>query len=432
MKHRRRYLSRRWASVATTSLVSSLLISSSVFAAESSLPSIPATAVPIVTGSILPSPHLSEISVQVVPATYGKSSSSYSASAQAATPPTGISLEQLNGPLPPVITMVNATTGWAFDGTHFLHTTDGGRQWTNVTPPGMTVHLDRSSNSARNTVWDFQSAQSTWIAEATNLSGTVLLSHTVDGGQRWIQHTIQFSGISQFGAISALGFVNARQGWLEWGMTDLWKTENGGASWQPAVITKVRGLPPGGGGLVTFINARTGWMLWSAGGNPGPQFFLKRTTNGAHSWHQVPISFIRGLMAYGFPTFTGSAGLLACMREFGGLVVLRTQNGGKRWEGVSPTIPNRGDTSEDSWGIKTVGGMVAWALAEGRLWRSTNGARSWTYRSSDRFLVHASGMDFLNAQMGWVWKATPTGITHVWMTTSGGRHWTSWQPVIRP
>ncbi len=350
-----------------------------------------------------------------------------------ATPSIGLSLQQPNGAaaLPPVITMVNTTSGWAFNGTHFLHTTDGGRQWTNVTPAGMTVHLDRSSNSSRNTVWDFQSAQSAWIAEAINLSGTVLLSHTVDGGQRWIQHTIQFPGISQFGAVSTLGFVNARQGWLEWGMTDLWKTENGGTSWQPAVITKGREVPPGGGGVVTFINARTGWMLWSAGGNPGPQFFLKRTINGAHSWHQVPLPFIRGLMAYGLPTFAGSAGLLACTREFGGLVVLRTQNDGTRWGGVSPTISNR-DPSEDSWGIKTVGGTVAWALAEGRLWRSTNSGHSWMYRSHDRFLAQASGMDFLNARIGWVWKATPTGITQVWMTTSGGSHWTSWQPVIRP
>jgi len=361
----------------------------------------------------------------IVPASTEAASSS-----TGATPSIGLSLQQPNGAaaLPPVITMVNTTSGWAFNGTHFLHTTDGGRHWMNVTPPGMTVHLLTSTTSI-NTVWDFQSAQSAWIAEALNRSGKVLLSHTIDGGQHWTEHTIQFPGIEDSGFVSTIDFVNAHQGWLEWGTTDLWKTGNRGKSWQPAVITKVLGGPTGG--VATFTTATTGWIVWPAGGSPGPQFFLKHTINGAHSWHQVPIPFIRGLVPYGLPTFTGSAGLLACMRKSGGLVVLRTQNDGTRWGGVSPTISNQ-ETSEDAWGIQTVGGIVAWALAEGRLWRSTNSGHSWMYRSHDRFLAQASGMDFLNAKMGWIWKATPTGITRVWMTTSGGRHWTSWQPVIRP
>ena len=71
MKYSQHHRSNVWPSVTLVSLTSSLLISSSVFAAESSPPVIPATAIPVVTDSVTPSTQLSQIPVTVVPTTYG-------------------------------------------------------------------------------------------------------------------------------------------------------------------------------------------------------------------------------------------------------------------------------------------------------------------------------------------------------------------------
>ena len=108
------------------------------------------------------------------------------------------------------------------------------------------------------------------------------------------------------------------------------------------------------------------------------------------------------------------------------VAVLRSADGGRRWGAMSPRLSVN---PRDFWSVQTVGGTVAIAIASGRLWTSTNGARSWAYRSADAFLNHVTGLDFVNAQVGWVWKTTANG-TRWWMTTSGGRQWTTWGSTL--
>ncbi len=350
--------------------------------------------------------------------------------AWAAAPPLGTAVTfSAQEPTSSVLTMVDATIGWAFNGHDFLRTTDHGRIWAVVTPPGLLVHENQQSGKV-NVVWDFVSATSAWIAEGPQQpSGTVHLWSTGDGGRRWIEHTHTFSALakSPSATLTGIDFLNGYQGWIEWGL-DLWKTDNGGQSWHREGIAKTAmpTLP-----TVMFRNATTGWAIINEPGLAGTGFVLKRSTTSGNTWRSVSLIQQAGLEPMGLlPTFVGSQGLLAAYRSrTNGLVVLRTNDQGQHWTAVSPTVPNA-LSSSDTWGMQTLGSTTAWAIAEDRLWRYTNGARTWTYRSADRFLAHASGMDFINAQMGWVWKTNKNGITHIWMTTSGGVHWTTWTPAV--
>jgi hypothetical protein len=351
--------------------------------------------------------------------------------ALAAAPPAGTTVDSPTLGSASRLTMDSATTGWAFGGKAFLRTTDSGRDWTNVTPKGLTIRKDQPSG-APNVVWDFLSATSAWIVEQPQQSsGIVHLWFTDDGGRQWTEHTHTFSDLahSPEATLTSIDFLNADQGWIQWGL-DLWETDNGGQSWTREIIAKTA-MPTAS--AVTFRNATTGWAIIDEPGNGGTGFALEDSTNGGKTWQSASLIQQAGLEPLEMlPTFTGSQGLLAAYRSrSNGLVVLRTSDYGQRWTVVSAAVPNS-LSSSDTWGVQTIGGTTAWALAEGRLWQSTNGVHSWTYRSADRFLTHASGFDFVNAQTGWVWKANATGITRIWMTTSGGTRWTTWTPTVNP
>jgi len=326
------------------------------------------------------------------------------------------------------LTMVNPTTGWAFDRDEIVRTTNGGRQWTSVTPTGLTIRKNLQSGTL-NTLWDFVSTKSAWVAEQPTSSGTVHFWYTDNGGQRWIEHTHTFAPLAKSPntAITTIDFLNRNQGWIGWGL-GLWETENGGQSWHREVITQTA-MPTSA--TVTFTSPTTGWAVVPDEGKVTSGFFIYRSTNQGTSWQTMSIIQVPGLYALATPpTFSGKTGLLAGYRSnANALVALRTIEGGQQWTALSPAVANT-LSSSDSWGMQTLGGTSAWAIAEGRLWRYTSDSNTWTYRSADRFFAHASGIDFINAQVGWVWKANKNGITRIWMTTSGGTHWTTWTPAL--
>jgi len=342
--------------------------------------------------------------------------------ALAAAPP-GSTVLISNTPTASTLTMVNATTGWAFDGNAIVRTTNGGRLWTSVTPPDLTIQKNLGTINA---VWDFLSATSAWIAEQPTPSGMMHFWFTDDGGKRWIEHTHTFA-VSPYTTMTTIDFLNAHQGWIGWGL-ELWATDNGGQSWHREVITKMA-LPTTA--TVTFTSPTSGWAVVPDAGKVTSGFFIYRSNNHGVTWKATSIKQVPGLYAMETaPTFSGQTGLLATYRSGSNAVVaLRTSDGGQQWTTLSPSVMNT-LSSSDAWGMQTVGGTTAWAITEGRLWRYTNGDVAWTYRSADRFFAHVSGMDFLNAQTGWVWKANPHGITQIWMTTSGGTRWTTWTPDI--
>jgi len=80
--------------------------------------------------------------------------------------------------MPPLLSlhMVDEETGWALASGALLHTTDGGRHWANVTPPGA---LGSAFSPA------FVDGNRAWVASAFEQGPIVTLYRTTGGGQTW-------------------------------------------------------------------------------------------------------------------------------------------------------------------------------------------------------------------------------------------------------
>jgi len=336
------------------------------------------------------------------------------------------------------ISMETTHVGWAVTQTSIVRTTDGGRRWADVSPP-IPLYTASGPSQHLNTVWDFLNTQSAWVVAATNRAHQVECSYTHDGGAHWktFASTLPTAKMPHEVLYEA-DFLNSRDGWLVFGPSgvagsdQLYATTNGGQSWHHLVPnTPLVGL------VWFFKTTNTGWMLISEPNNgSGPLFAIESTQNEGRNWTLTTIKSMKGLEAVsrvgsGFGMTTSGTHDLLPTSTVGVsrdpyVSVLRSADGGQRWVAMSPTLSVN---PRDFWSVQTIGGTVAWVVASGRLWRSSNGARSWAYRSSDAFLGHATGMDFVSTQVGWIWKTTATG-TRLWMTASGGRRWTTWEPVV--
>ena len=337
------------------------------------------------------------------------------------------------------ISMKTSRVGWAVTQTSIVRTVDGGRRWADVSPP-IPLYTASSPYQHLNTVWDFLNTRSAWVVATKNHTHQVECSYTHDGGARWKTFTSTILPVNRtFDRLYEADFLNSRDGWLVLGPTgvagvgQLYATRNGGQSWHHLVPNTPLV------GVVSFNTANTGRMLISEPDNGrGPLFAIESTQNGGQDWTPSTIKSMNGLelvssVGPGFGMTTKGAHGLLSVSSVGTarnpyVAVLRSADGGQRWVARSPIVPVN---PQDFWSAQTIGSQVAWVAASGRLWQSTNGARSWSYRSSDAFLGHATGLDFVNAQVGWVWKTTAIG-THLWMTATGGRRWTTWSFHVTP
>ncbi len=347
--------------------------------------------------------------------------------------------------------METTTVGWATDrhlasptalfGGQILHTVDGGRQWINVTPPHVTFNDQSGPPSLpHNTVTDFLSGSMALTATETSIStngtGTVLLSLTHDDGHQWHQwmihlpHLVDRAGLST-PILYQADFLNRQDGWLVFGPDsynipigmELWRTTNGGSSWTRVDQISGRFSESGVGvvaGGITFTNLQTGWMI--EGRVNHASSILMRTFNGGHTWTKVSLSNF----PYETPIFHGAVGVLIVAN---GARMMRSTDDGNNWKILPAKIPGP-TASSPFYAVQPLSGSLVWDLAGKRLWRSTNGGDTWTVQSRSSFLTHNRTIDFINRRIGWIWDgAAYDGKHQIWMTTDGGKHWTSWVPT---
>jgi photosystem II stability/assembly factor-like uncharacterized protein len=118
------------------------------------------------------------------------------------------------------VTFVGTNDGWVVGGQAtskepgvILHTTDGGADWSDVTPAGLTATLTNAS---------FTDALHGWIGTAV---GTVL--KTTNGGGTWTQVTLPRAGKDAV----VVDFVDATHGWAGGPKGRIWRTTNAGRTW---------------------------------------------------------------------------------------------------------------------------------------------------------------------------------------------------------
>ncbi len=331
----------------------------------------------------------------------------------------GGSTNGTQSPQPPLqsVQMITAKIGWATSMQGgVLRTTDGGANWSDVTPPGLPTitiataralvplgvtvarlvatdngHLTVYSTSTGGARWSqltsptlprtsswpqvyasFPSTEDGWIL-ATSSPGLGLMAtalvHTTDGGQSWTQvgaGTLPQSGMYETGiTFNAAGDGVISGTYHGSSLTPLSVTANGGVTWRAETLP----MPTGATYLNTYPPAfwgESGLLPAETGSTHDLVFY--RTANGGQDWQPLAVP----LPGNGASYFIWS--MLSPTETFAtnGFVVYQTADGGH-----SVTVKTNTDL-QDAWSMDFLTATEGWVIVKGELLRTTNGGITWT------------------------------------------------------
>ena len=197
------------------------------------------------------------------------------------------------GPLIFPTKMVTASTGWAWvDPSGLWRTTDGGADWTDVTPPSVSGRLSSYAVSH-----DFLDATHAWIAEsgqgaAGGAEHYITTLRTTDGGKTWQEGAPVGGPFTTSDLFPQLFFIDQNHGWLLRGTqssspkastSSLYSTDDAGLHWSftssvPLTFQAISvPRPP-----IAFSSLTTGWIL-------AADSSLLVTHDGGATWHVHPL-----------------------------------------------------------------------------------------------------------------------------------------------
>jgi photosystem II stability/assembly factor-like uncharacterized protein len=318
------------------------------------------------------------------------------------------------------IDMTSASSGWALGNAgQVLRTDDAGRYWAVVTPRG--VPKVAPYNLAI-TAFDRSHA---WFAVAAQ--SDTLVYRTADGGASWQRSVIRASGGPQ------LRFYSPRRGYIMLSLGAaagsegilLLSTADGGGSWR--IVGDGRPTPQepsilfgGDKSGFGFADALHGFITgeWAA-----DSILLDATSDGGRHWSHAPLAVPAGLTAQGGsaeslpPAFFGASDGVMPVQFFNRTmttVFYRTQDGGATW---TPTTPVQGAQSQLQYSIVDPLHIVA---TDGqKVFTSADGGQSWVPHVVGKVLGGVTALDFTNPRTGWALAGAK-----LLRTTDGGLHWT--------
>jgi len=352
--------------------------------------------------------------------------------------------------------------GWALasteeDGAYtarILRTTDGGREWTDVTPKGLSILFTRAHRpSAR-----FVGGTTCWVAgqPTGEEEPALVVARTRDGGRTWRLTNLSVPEVHDVGEvyIDFLAPSNAgsdpRDGWMLVTSTPalglmlktVYGTGDGGRSWTklscvsdapetstPDSLPLAR-YPTG----ISFVDALRGWVTLSSRGEIVVPAY--RTLDGGATWElqdvPVPADYRDGCGDPSPPLFWGETGVMLVQLKHPGsgpaVVPYVTDDGGSEWKTGKP-LP----VFASSWDF--VDSERGWVLAwDGRtLYVTEDGGRTWAQRAVDADLKQAR-LDFVSAEAGWaLTQESQDRRQELWRTHDGGSTWHALRPrVVSP
>ncbi len=317
--------------------------------------------------------------------------------------------------------------GWAV-GSSGIYTTTDGTHW------GLQYRSDEAFGGV-----DFISATTGWAVGVSHLFGTT------DGGAHWVPvgqgpkppRSVHFATTTQGWGIAGGANIASTHGWLiPAGLGTLVRTADAGHTWQPI-------NSPADPQTVCFSDPSLGWLGTGGGG-------VYRSLNGGASWQKV---LQRGNVAGGIPqtTLIECAGPSALWVDFEGgpaaaghipYIAYATQDG-LRWQAVlgesmtegslMPGLPAGPDSYPGSFSVidpqhaafigdgpiaDRAGAVMAWSDCCSRTVTATGAIRS---------VQETFGAAFISATTGWVIVRMDAGAFAVEVTRDGG--WT-WAPQL--
>ena len=329
------------------------------------------------------------------------------------------------------IRFLNELDGWGVTPNEIVRTNDGGLTWYNLTPNGLTevgyrVHI---SVLDTNHVWIQQ-------ASSTGEQNSGILYATQDGGRSWASYITPFSD-------GYLRFVDAEHGWMLAGLgagmgsqaVAVFRTRDGGRNWamtfsnDPTLANSGQSLPLGGlkNGL-TALDADTAWVF---GVTYAPGYvYLFKTVDGGENWAQqslpLPAGADQAELVFDQLTFVSPNDAFLAVVLAGNetqLAVYVSHDAGQTWT-LTPTLMPHARAYDFT------SSQDAIVYDGDQFYVTRDGAQTWTTVSPDiKFGENWAGMEFVNAQSGWVLSEDPTnGQRTLYRTTDGGASWT---PIVR-
>jgi photosystem II stability/assembly factor-like uncharacterized protein len=344
--------------------------------------------------------------------------------------------------------LFDATTGWATANNRLLRTTDGGLHWQDVTPPG----------SGPQGVAAFPlSADDAWVVRVLVDGGPAVspstVFHTADGGRTWHSILLPVFLVAQITfADSQHGWILAN---LDTGggqqAADIFRSTDGGQTWSKVSSAADRpgALPLDGQKFgLTFRDATTGWVVQGDPLGPVPRLHgLFRTQDGGSTWQPAPTlpwpaALVRdpSLDEFGqLPTFfSPQVGVLRVLMvaqttgDVADTVMYVTRDGGMTW---SPTTPLQASAVTTSFrDVTSFLDPLNWwivpnANANGgtSLFETSDGGQHWASWTPGPPFVDVSALSFGSNTLG-----LAIGSAGLLQTTDGGHTWITLAPAPPP
>jgi photosystem II stability/assembly factor-like uncharacterized protein len=289
------------------------------------------------------------------------------------------------------VDFISSTTGWVVGGQSLLGTTDGGRSWHQLGEAGQWIRSVHFVNGSQG--WGISGGTAPLVMHGILIpgsGGTVILSG--DGGRTW-------SDLSTPLNPQSVCFSDGSHGWLATQSGIVYRSQNGGQSWNQSL--QMAQSQPGlsGWARVECAAPSAAWVQWAPGGAAAGHepYVIYATTNGS-TWRTVMAEpGTIGNQLPGVPAGPGSyPGSFSVVDPSDAVFV--------------------GDTPP----ANAASTMIA-----------TNGGA--TLKSTGQIAGTLETFDaaFVSTSTGWVLTADDNGHAVIMQTTDGGYHWSSQLTVAR-
>ncbi len=271
----------------------------------------------------------------------------------------------------------------------------------------------------------FVSAEAGWI-----VNGDGEIYRTQDGGSSW---QLQFRKTTAH--FRSVGFLNSQRGFAgnvgegEFGTTDrpaLYETFDGGESWAPMGVWN--GPAPRGLCGMQVVNDS---VVVAVGRVRGPATFA-RTTDGGVTWRSRDMgAYAAGLIDVFFahPDTGYVVGLTNVDHEISSGIILYTEDGGETW--VERFRSTR--TGEWCWKISFPSRDVGYVSLQRNsrapiyVLKTSDGGATWEEKLFSSSYYFVQGIGFVDEKRGWIGG---NSTSPVYQTEDGGDTW--WAESIRP
>jgi photosystem II stability/assembly factor-like uncharacterized protein len=189
-------------------------------------------------------------------------------------------------------------------------------------------------------------------------------------------------------------------------------TNDDGSTWKEFEVENPKCL--------AFADEKHGWIV----GAGEREYLLLTTDDGGDTWRKKSIENFPPIAEMKF--INSSIGWVS-----DSVVLYQTKDGGNSWtENLSPTPENprlRLFAQPDTFFFldEQTGWVCDGGDSSGRIYKTTNGGKTWAAKKIARILASPCELFFINANDGWY----SVGVNQSFYTRNGGKTWTKFQSV---